>query len=579
MKRTTFPNLFAGWVILSLSLALSIAPGVQAQRQPVVAEQGMVVSIHELGSQAGVEILRKGGNAIDAALATGFALAVVHPSAGNLGGGGFMLVHLADQNRQVGIDYVETAPAAAYRDMYLAEDGSVMTGPGSSRLGWRASGVPGTVAGFALAFSQYGSGRVTWAEIIEPARRLAEGHPLTPAALEILNREGVPLLSQFKQSNRVFLNDGAGWRAGDIWRQPDLAATLARLQAHGPREFYEGETAARLAAAMAAHGGTITRDDLRDYRAVEREPLRLSYRGHEIVGMGANSGAVTLLQMLAMIEPYPVAAMGHLSAAKYHLFAEVMRRAFRDRIAYLGDPAFTDVPLAALLDREYLTARMRDFNPHRATPSTGLSPGLDGGGESNDTTHFSVVDAAGNAVSNTYTLRTGFGSGVTIPGTGVLLNNVMDNLAARVGVPNEHGLMQGPANAIEPGKKPMSSQTPAMVFQDGRLLLVTGSPGGPTIINTVFQIISNVIDFGMPVSQAVEEPRIHHQLFPDELNFEPYAMPADTAALLEAKGHKVVQLRRSRYQGHAETIMIDPVTGHRLGAADPRHADATAVGH
>jgi len=566
------------WAILGLALTMGVTPAAQAQRQPVVAEHGMVVSIHELGSMAGMEILRQGGNAVDAAVATGFALAVVHPSAGNLAGGGFMLIHLADQQRQVGIDYIETAPAAAHRDMYLSADGGVMTGHGSSQIGWRASGVPGTVAGFAAAFAQYGSGQVSWAEIIEPARRLAEGHPLTPAALEILQREGTPLLSQFEESNRVFLNGGTGWRAGDIWRQPDLSATLARMQAHGPREFYEGETARRLAEAMAVHDGTITLADLRDYRPVEREPLRLLYRGHEVVGMGANSGTITLLQMLGMIEPFEVKRLGHRSAAKYHLFAEVMRRAFRDRIEYLGDPAFTPIPQRELLDRNYLALRMQDFNPHRATPSAGLSPGLDGW-ESTDTTHFSVVDAAGNAVSNTYTLRTGFGSGVTIPGTGLLMNNVMDNLAAQVGVPNAHGLMQGPANAIEPGKRPISSQTPAMVFQEGRLLLVTGSPGGPTIINTVFQIISNVIDFGMPVSQAVEEPRIHHQLFPDELNFEPYAMSADTAALLEAKGHKVVQLRRSRYQGHAETIMIDPVTGHRLGAADPRHADATAVGH
>lgn len=566
------------WAILGLALTMGVTTTAQAQRQPVVSESGMVVSIHELGSMAGVEILRRGGNAVDAALATGFALAVVHPSAGNLAGGGFMLIHLADQQRQVGIDYIETAPAAAHRDMYLSADGGVMTGHGSSKVGWRASGVPGTVAGFAAAFAQYGSGRVSWAEIIEPARRLAEGHPLTPAALEILQREGTPLLSQFEESKRVFLNGGSGWRAGDIWRQPDLAATLARMQAHGPREFYEGETARRLAEAMAAHDGTITLADLRDYRPVEREPLRLLYRGHEVVGMGANSGTITLLQMLGLIEPFEVKRLGHRSAAKYHLFAEVMRRAFRDRIEYLGDPAFTPIPQRELLDRNYLALRMQDFNPHRATPSAGLSPGLDGW-ESTDTTHFSVVDAAGNAVSNTYTLRTGFGSGVTIPGTGLLMNNVMDNLAAQVGVPNAHGLMQGPANAIEPGKRPMSSQTPAMVFQEGRLLLVTGTPGGPTIINTVFQIISNVIDFGMPVTQAVEEPRIHHQLFPDELNFEPYAMSADTAALLEAKGHQVVQLRRSRYQGHAETIMIDPVTGHRLGAADPRHADATAVGH
>lgn len=536
----------------------------------------MVVSVHELGSRAGLEILQKGGNAVDAAIATGFALTVVYPSAGSLAGGGFMLIHLAEPSRQVGIDYRETAPAAAHRDMYLDGDGQVMTELGSSRMGWRASGVPGTVDAFARAFEKYGSGRVTWAEIIEPARRLAEGHQLTRAAVDLLER-GTPLLSRFAESRRVVLNDGRGWQVGDIWRQSDLAATLARLQAHGPREFYEGETALRIARAMAEHDGTLTLEDLKGYRAIEREPLRQTYRGHEIVGMPPpSSGAITMFQMLAMIEPFDVRGMGHSSAAKYHLFAEVMRRAFCDRIEYLGDPAFVDVPVAEMLDRDYLAGRMADFDPARATPSASVVPGLSIS-ESAETTHFSVVDAQGNAVSNTYTLRNSFGSGVTIPGTGLLMNNVMDDLAAQVGVPNMHGLMQGPANAIEPGKRALSSQTPALVFKDGRLLLVTGSPGGPTIINTVFQIVSNVIDFGMPVMQAVEAPRIHHQWLPDELAYEAFGLSADTAALLQAKGHTLTE--RARYQGQAETIMIDPATGARLGAADPRYADAAAVGY
>ncbi|MCW5547833.1 MAG: gamma-glutamyltransferase [Opitutaceae bacterium] len=551
-------------------------PVARAQRQPVAAEHGMVVSVHELGSQAGVEILKKGGNAVDAAIATGFALAAVYPSAGNLAGGGFMLIHRADDNRQIGIDYRETAPAAAHRDMYLAEDGSVMTELGSSRMGWRASGVPGTVDAFARAFLKYGSGRVTWAEIIEPARRLAEGHVLTRAAVELLQRDA-RLLSRFEESRRVLLNNGESWRVGDVWRQPDLAATLARLQEHGPREFYEGETARRIADAMRENGGTITLEDLKGYRAIERVPLRHIYRGHEIVGMPPpSSGAITLFQMLAMIEPYDVRGMGHNSAAKHHLFAEVMRRAFRDRIEYIGDPAFVSVPIAEMLDRNYLAGRMADFDPMRVTASAGLAPGL-GLRESAETTHFSVVDREGNAVSNTYTLRNSFGSGVTIPGTGLLMNNVMDDLAAKVGVPNMHGLMQGPANAIEPGKRALSSQTPAMVFRDGRLLLVTGSPGGPTIINTVFQIITNVIDFKMPVMQAVEAPRIHHQWLPDELTYEPFGLSSDTAKLLEGKGHKLTL--RTRYQGQAETIMIDPATGMKMGAADPRHPDARAVGH
>jgi gamma-glutamyltranspeptidase/glutathione hydrolase len=547
-----------------------------AQRAPVVADHGMVVSVHELGSAAGAEILRKGGNAVDAAIATGFALAVVYPSAGNLGGGGFMLIHLAERGIETGIDYRESAPAAASRDMFLAPDGSVLTDDRSSRLGWRSSGVPGTVAGFALAFEKYGSGKVSWAELIEPARRLAAGHVLTAGAIQGLER-GAELLGHFEESRRIHLNGGAGWKTGDVWRQPELAETLARMQQAGPREFYEGETGRRIDAAMRAHGGTITRKDLVDYRAIERTPLRRSYRGHDIVVMPPpSSGGITIFQMLTMIEPFDVRGMGHNSAARHHLFAEAMRRAFCDRIEYIGDPAFVKVPVDRMLDYRYLARRMADFDSKRATPSRAVTAGL-GPHESRETTHFSVVDAAGNAVSNTYTLRNGFGSGVTIPGTGVLMNNVMDDLAAKVGVPNMHGLMQGPANAIEPGKRALSSMTPALVFKDGKLLLVTGSPGGPTIINTVFQVITNVIDFDLPVMQAVEAPRIHHQWLPDELVHERFGMSPDTLDKLRAMGHRVID--SGRYQGEAETIWIDPKTGRRHGAADPRHPDTKAIGY
>jgi gamma-glutamyltranspeptidase/glutathione hydrolase len=562
--------------LLAVAIALGLATALSAQRRAVEAPHGMVTSVHELASDAGAEILKKGGNAVDAAVATGFALAVTYPSAGNLAGGGFMLIHLAEGNRQIVIDYREAAPALASRDMYLAPDGSVMTGLDSARLGWRSSGVPGTVAGFADAFTKYGSGKVTWAEVIEPARRLAEGHVLTQGAVFSL-RAAAPLLSQFAESKRIHLNGGAGWKTGDTWRQPELAATLARLQAEGPREFYEGLTARRIAAAMEANRGTIRLDDLKHYRAIERLPLRQNYRGHEIVALPPpSSGGIALLQMLAMIEPFDVRALGHNSAAKYHLFHEVMRRAFRDRIEYVGDPAFVDVPVARLLDRQYLAGRMQNYDPLKATPSTAVKPGLDAPHESRETTHYSVVDGQGNAVSNTYTLRNGYGSGVTIPGTGLLMNNVMDDLASKVGAPNMLGLIQGPANAIEPGKRAVSSQTPALVFKDGKLLLVTGSPGGPTIINTVFQVITNVIDFGMPVMQAVEAPRIHHQWMPDILEFEKHGLSVDTIKALEAMGHTPTE--RPGYQGVAESILIDPVTGMRLGASDPRLPDGKAVG-
>jgi len=558
------------------ALVVMQAPSSHAHRLAVPAENGMVVTVHELGSAAGLEILKKGGNAVDAAIATGFALAAVYPSAGNLAGGGFMVAHLAKDNRQVVIDYREEAPGAATPDMYLDAEGQVMTDLDSARIGWRASGVPGTVAGLALAFEKYGSGRVTWADLIEPARQLAEGHVLTPGAVASL-KGAASRLKRFEESKRVYLNHGNGWKSGDIWRQPDLAATLARLQSEGPREFYEGKTARLLADAMEKNGGTITLEDLRQYRAIEREPLRYTYRNHTLVCPPPPcSGGVTLFQMLAMLEPFDVAALGHHSAAKYHLFHEVMRRAFRDRIEYLGDPAFVKNPVERMLNRDYLALRMADFDPQRATPSKATQAGL-GPRESLETTHFSIVDAEGNAVSNTYTIRNSFGSGVTIPGAGLLMNNVMDDLAAKVGVPNQSGLMQGSANEIAPGKRPLSSMTPTLVFKDDHLLLVTGSPGGPTIINTVLQVITNVIDFAMPVMQAIDAPRVTHHWLPDTLNYERYGLSQDTVALLKAMGHSPVESRG--YQGEAETIFVDPSTQLRWGAADPRLPDTRAMGY
>jgi gamma-glutamyltranspeptidase/glutathione hydrolase len=575
-------------------VALSLAPAAPllAQRPAVEARHGLVTSAHELASHAGLEILQKGGNAVDAAVATGLALTVVYPFAGNIGGGGFMVIHLAARDgqpaRELVIDYRETAPAAASRDMYLGPDGKLIKGAGSSTVGWRASGVPGSVAGFALALEKYGSGKVSWADVVEPARRLAaDGHRVSQTTAHNLREWGPKLLEQFPESKKIYLNDGKFWSAGDLWVQADLGATFARLQQHGPREFYEGETARRIAAAMAAHGGTITLEDLKNYRPAERTPLRGQYRGYDIITMPPpSSGGIALLQMLQMLEPHDVAALGHNSAAKYHLFAEVMKRAFRDRAEYLGDPDFVRVPVAQLLDPTYVQGRMKDFSPDRATPAAAVQPGL---GkfvaaplrEKMETTHFSVVDAAGNAVANTYTLNGAYGSGVTIPGTGVLMNNEMDDFTSQVGTPNMFGLIQGEANAIVPGKRPLSSMTPTLVTKDGKLVLVTGSPGGPTIINTVLQIITNVIDHQMPVMQAVEAPRIHNQWMPDVVTFERFGMNADTAALLRAKGHTLPERKsyEGAYQGDGETIWIDPVTGRRHGAADPRKGDSAALGY
>ena len=570
-------------------VALLLAHPAVAQRAAVESRGGMVTSAHALASEAGAEILRRGGNAVDAAVATGFALAVVYPTAGNLGGGGFMLIHHADHGQTV-IDYRETAPEAASRDMYLQPDGSLIQGEGSSIIGWRASGVPGTVAGLALAWEKYGSGKLSWAELIEPARKLAaDGHTVSQTTAASLRR-AASLLERFDASREIFLNNGTFWNAGDHWVQTDLAATLARLQTSGPQEFYRGETARRIAAAMTANGGTINARDLEGYQPVERTPLRGSYRGYDIVTMPPpSSGGIALLQMLAMIEPFDVRAMGHRSAAHVHLFHEVMRRAFRDRAAYLGDPDFVNVPVAGLLDRDYLVRRMEDFNPQHATPSSEVQPGeLPGytprqgmpAAESPQTTHFSVVDADGNAASNTYTLNGNYGSGVTIPGTGILMNNEMDDFTSKVGAPNMFGLIQGEENAIVPGKRPLSSMTPTLVFKDGQLFLVTGSPGGPTIINTVLQIITNVIDFEMPVGQAVEAPRIHHQWMPDILAYEYLGLSADTVRLLEGMGHTLMErpVDGAPYQGDGETIMIHPTDGRRLGAADPRAGDSRAVG-
>lgn len=578
------PRLFTA--LLAAALVLSAPLSLSAQRAAVEAQHGLVTSAHELASQAGVEILRKGGNAVDAAAATGLALSVVYPFAGNLGGGGFMLVHLAD-GRDIAIDYRETAPAAASRDMYIGPDGKVLKGDGSSTVGWKASGIPGSVAGFALAVEKYGSHRVTWAEICEPARRLAaEGHVVSQSTAHSL-QAFAQLLGQFDESKKIYLKDGAFWSAGEKWVQADLGETFARLQKNGPREFYEGETAKRIVAAMAAHGGNITLDDLRNYQVAERTPLRGKYRGYDILTMPPpSSGGIALLQMFGMLEPFDVGALGYNSAAKYHLFAEVMKRAFRDRAEYLGDPGFVHVPVAELLAPAYIKGRMADFSPDRATPASAVQPGLGkfvarSPHESNETTHFSVVDAAGNAVANTYTLNGAYGSGVTIPGTGILMNNEMDDFTSQVGTPNAYGLIQGEANAIVPGKRPLSSMTPTLVFKDGKLVLVTGSPGGPTIINTVFQIITNVIDHKMPVMQAVDAPRIHNQWLPDVVTYERFGLSPDTMALLKAKGHNLPERKsyEGAYQGDGETIAIDPATGLILGAADPRKGDSKAVGY
>lgn len=566
-------------VAIAWILLFSLLCPARAQRPPVTGEQGMVVSAHGLASEIGVEILRQGGNAVDAAVAVGFALAVVYPRAGNLGGGGFMVLHLAD-GRDAVIDYREAAPAAAGSDVYLDDSGDVI--PDASTLGYRAAGVPGTVAGLVLVLEKYGS--MDLARVIEPARRLAaEGFLVTPAFAESLLKSEAGL-SQFPESKRIFLNEGRYWQAGQVFTQSDLAATLKRIQAGGRDGFYRGETAERIVAAMESHEGLITSEDLAGYVPVERRVLRGTYRGLEVLTMPPpSSGGIALIQLLHMLEPHDLAAMGYQGSDTLHLMTEAMRRAFRDRAEYPGDPAFVQVPVKGLTDVAYARSRMADFDPARASLSQTIQPGEPQALESADTTHFSIIDADGNAVSNTYTLNLPYGSKVTVPGTGVLLNNEMDDFTAKPGVPNFYGLIQGEANAIGGGKRPLSSMTPTIVLREGKVFMVIGSPGGPKIINVVLQVILNVVDHGMNIQQAIEMPRVHHQWMPDALRYEPFAIAPDVMGELKERGHRLEPFvedppRDRRYWGDAAGILVDPETGQLQGASDPRNPRAKAVG-
>ena len=527
----------------------------------------MVVSAEPHATRVGVNVLRSGGNAIDAAVAVGLSLAVTHPSAGNIGGGGFMLIRFAD-GRATFIDFRETAPQAATRDMYLDNDGDPTE---DSWIGYRASGVPGTVRGLALALEQYGTKR--WREVVEPAQRLAErGFPLSYALARGMRQS--TRLPLFQESRRIFQNGRRGYEYGDILRQKDLAKTLARLAKDGPDEFYTGRTAELIAQDMQRNGGLITLADLRDYHPVEREPLVGTYRGHEIItAPPPSSGGIGVIQMLNMLEPTNFTESGPESARTIHHVAEAMRRYFADRAAYLGDGDFVELPIAQLLDEQYAKQRYSTFDARRASTSEDVSTGLGPWKESYETTHYSVVDEDGNAVSVTYTLNGFFGSGVTIAKTGILMNNEMDDFTVKPGEPNMFGVLQSPANAIEPGKRPLSSMTPTIVARDGKFFMATGAPGGPTIISTVLQNIINVVDFGMNAQRAADAPRFHHQWMPDELRMESEGFSSDTVRLLEEMGHTV---RLGSRMGKAMTILMteDGLTG----GADSR-SEGLAAGY
>jgi gamma-glutamyltranspeptidase/glutathione hydrolase len=538
----------------------------------VLARHGMVASQETRASRIGVEILQQGGNAVDAAVAVGFALAVTYPLAGNIGGGGFMVIHLAARNEDIAIDYREAAPQATTRDIFLDEKGDA--DPRKSRDSGLGVGVPGTVAGLALALERYGSGRFTLAQLIAPALAAARNGIVVEDNLADTLPGAQPRLARWPSTAKIFLNpDGVVLGPGQSLVQADLAASLEAIARDGPRAFYQGPIAEKIVAAVRGAGGLMTLDDLKAYRPVIRTPVRGTYRDYQIVSMPPpSSGGVHLIEMLNVLEGYPLADLGSGSVPALHLMIEAMKRAYADRAEFLGDPDVVAVPVERLTSKSYAADLRRSIDPKRATPSRDIRAGQPVPVEGANTTHYSVVDAAGNAVANTYTLNLNFGVGLVAEGTGILLNDELDDFAAKPGVPNAFGLTGGAANAPGPGKRPLSSMTPTIVLKDGKPYLVTGSPGGSTIITTVLQVVTDVIDFHMDVAAAVAAPRIHHQWLPVEVNAE-QAVPAETVRGLEQLGHTVV--RRPNW-GSANSIMITP--DGLAGAADPRTRGALAVG-
>jgi gamma-glutamyltranspeptidase/glutathione hydrolase len=552
-------------------LLLLTTPLLAASREPVRAPHGMVASTSEIASRVGVEVMKKGGNAVDAAVAVALALAVTWPSAGNLGGGGFMLIRKSDGSAEA-IDYRERGPLAANRDMYLDAQGNVVKG--LSTDGYLAAGVPGTVAGLAFAHKRHG--KLKWSELVEPARKLAaEGFEVNyHLARSLQYPSTITKMQPFAESRRIYQRDGRFYEMGETFVQPELASVLARIE-RDPRDFYEGETAKLIVADMQANRGILTLEDLRTYEPTLRVPLRTTYRGHEILTMPPpSSGGIALIEMLNMLEAYDLHSMGWHSAQYTHTVVESMRRAFADRAKFLGDTDFVKVPVSALTSVRYATERRQGIDPNRASSSKEAGAGDPAPYESPETTHFTIIDAEGNIVSNTYTLNDSYGSGATIKGTGILINDEMDDFTSKVGVPNDYGLIQGEANAIAPKKRPLSSMTPTIVLKDGKPLFAIGSPGGPTIINTVLQVVLNVIDFGMNIQEAIDAPRFHHQWLPDQIFWEERGVNPDTRTRLEAMGHTFRNIpgasRSPGTIGDAHGVMIDPATGMRLGASDPR---------
>ncbi|MEQ6473468.1 gamma-glutamyltransferase [Comamonas sp. wu1-DMT] len=537
---------------------------------PVIAKNGMVASEQELATQIGVDILKAGGNAVDAAVAVGFALAVALPNAGNIGGGGFMMVHDARSGKDIALDFREVAPRGASRNMYLDAAGKVIDG--KSLYTHYAVGVPGTVAGMTHALSRWGS--MPLARVMAPAIALADkGYPVSVTLAKTLEQEKKNM-GRWPATQAVFWRNGAPLQSGERLVQKDLAQSLRLISQQGAKAFYEGAIAQKIVAEMAPHANALSLQDLRDYKVAEREPVRGSYRGYQIVTMPPpSSGGAHLIQILNMMERWPMNQWGADSAQSVHYMTEAMKLAYADRSEYLGDPDFVKIPLKGLISKSYASELAASIKPQQARPGKDIRPGRPQPYESDQTTHYSVVDKAGNAVAVTYTLNTNFGSGIVARGTGILLNNEMDDFSAKPGVANAYGLVGGDANAVQAGKRPLSSMTPTLVLKDGKPVLVTGSPGGARIITTVLQQVVNHIDFGMNPAEAAATPRFHHQWTPDELRVEKGFSP-DTLALLRQWGHKVA-LKAS--MGRTQTIEIRD--GLLRGASDPRNPDGKTMGY
>ena len=590
MRRPDFPVLAVlAAAVLSIPATIAAQQGAQNAldyrgEQPVRARHGMVVSVHHLASDAGLEVLREGGNAVDAAVATGFALAVVHPAAGNLGGGGFMLLRTHD-GMATFIDFREKAPLAATETMYQDAQGNVLpaTDLRSSILGYRSIATPGSVAGLAYAERKYG--KLDLKRVMAPAIRLAaDGFLLTAEEAEELTD---PDLARFPESKRIFQRDGNLYKAGEVFKQPLLAQTLTRIAAN-PDDFYHGKMAQQLIDDLKKGGALLTLDDMAQYTVAERKPVTGTFRNYTILSAPPpSSGGVVLISALNILESYDLAKLGDRSPAWMHLLTEAYRRAYMDRSDYLGDPDYNRIPVADLTSKKYAAAWRASILPDKASPSASLmrpagflpppptTPGQRGP-ESQDTTHYSVVDGAGDAVSVTYTLNDGFGSHVTSGSLGFLLNDEMDDFASKMGVPNMFGLIQGPANAIAPGKRPLSSMTPTIILEDGKLRFVLGSPGGAFIITTVANIFLSAADGGLNIQEAVDAPRFHHQYLPDKLIAEPGLSP-ETAASLRAMGYDVLVFKR--HWSNGECIAVDPKTGELEGGQDHRSHYGKAAGY